>query len=223
MIFYSISTLAEAYFLSEEAIKYKIKKKQIAAVKIHMSNDNPLFFKFVIPASELPKLEHFKLHDPVCHVDDQPEYWRSFLLKQKKRKEIQDAKDEKQRARFERHEAYREYLRSETWQKKRSQRLAMDGFKCQMCGSGKNLHVHHITYEHFSAEPIHDLITVCDNCHRKIHENDLSSAILVERIDEAHGIDSDAEYEEIESLKDKANQAYDEIQAMRHSAWIDRR
>lgn len=223
MLYYSISTLAENYSLSAEAIKHKIRRKELLAVKIPKSNDNPNFFKFVVPASELPKIEKFKLHDPVCHIDDQPEYWRALLIKQRENKNAWIAREKKVKAQYERREFYREYLRSETWENKRQQRLKMDGLQCQICGTGKNLHVHHITYEHFGAEPMQDLITVCDNCHRKIHENDITSATLDERIDEARGIDFEAEYEEIQSLEDKAHQFYDELDSMRKAAQEDRR
>lgn len=70
--------------------------------------------------------------------------------------------------------AYYGYVNSEVWREKR---LKLDNFQCQMCETAKNLRVHHITYEHFGHEPMEDLITLCDNCHRKIHEKDLSKDI----------------------------------------------
>jgi len=66
------------------------------------------------------------------------------------------------------------YLSSETWANNRKLRLEHDGFKCQICGSGKNLSVHHITYERLGDEDLSDLITVCADCHKKIHETDLN-------------------------------------------------
>lgn len=43
---------------------------------------------------------------------------------------------------------------------------------CTFCGSGENLHAHHVLkYEHFEAHRL-DLgngLTVCENCHLKIH------------------------------------------------------
>ena len=69
--------------------------------------------------------------------------------------------------------AYYGYISSEVWREKRMQRLRLDGFQCQKCGTGKNLRVHHITYENFGHEPMEDLITLCDNCHSKVHEKDL--------------------------------------------------
>lgn len=59
---------------------------------------------------------------------------------------------------------YREYLNSPEWQKKRDFRILCDG-KCAICGSTKNLQVHHMTYETFPNESPSDLITVCRKCH----------------------------------------------------------
>ena len=68
---------------------------------------------------------------------------------------------------------YYQYLDSERWKKKATKRMSMDNYKCVKCGSAKNLAVHHITYDRLFCEPMDDLITVCNNCHKKIHENDL--------------------------------------------------
>lgn len=68
---------------------------------------------------------------------------------------------------------YIEYLRSDKWKEKRLQRLKLDNFTCQICGvqNGK-LDVHHTTYDTFGNESIYDIITLCRNCHNKLHEND---------------------------------------------------
>lgn len=71
--------------------------------------------------------------------------------------------------------AYYGYINSEVWKEKRMERLKLDGFQCQKCGTAKNLRVHHINYENFGHETMDDLITFCDNCHMKIHEKDLSN------------------------------------------------
>ena len=70
--------------------------------------------------------------------------------------------------------AYNEYLASDDWQQKRTQALKRDNFQCLICGTGKNLSVHHISYEHLGDEAeLNDLITVCKHCHNKIHDKDL--------------------------------------------------
>lgn len=65
---------------------------------------------------------------------------------------------------------YKEYLDSEQWQRVRSQRVSMDSCKCVRCGSGKNLQVHHKTYERRGFEHLDDLETLCERCHKEEHE-----------------------------------------------------
>ena len=65
---------------------------------------------------------------------------------------------------------YQKYLRSEHWQKIRSERLKIDDFKCQKCGRPFDLQVHHLTYDRIGKEDINDLITLCKNCHARVEE-----------------------------------------------------
>lgn len=65
---------------------------------------------------------------------------------------------------------YGEYLQSEDWQEIRGVRLWVDGNKCQSCGSIKHLHVHHLTYKRLGHEEIEDLVTVCKDCHKELHD-----------------------------------------------------
>lgn len=69
---------------------------------------------------------------------------------------------------------YAAYMKSPEWKKNRYPALVRDGFKCAMCGTAKNLVVHHITYERLGHEDMDDLITLCKDCHAKVHENDLA-------------------------------------------------
>ena len=64
---------------------------------------------------------------------------------------------------------YKEYLQSDEWQVKRKAALLRDGLRCQLCRGEKNLHVHHITYDNIYNEPLSDLITLCKQCHSKLH------------------------------------------------------
>lgn len=72
-------------------------------------------------------------------------------------------------------EKYQRYLfETEWWQKVRTERLKIDGFRCANCGTDKNLQVHHTDYSKgwFHEDPRQDLITLCKNCHEnKIHGN----------------------------------------------------
>lgn len=73
---------------------------------------------------------------------------------------------------------YEHYMRSETWEAKRAERLRLDGDHCVMCGRKNGLQkdgvtpilqVHHICYSHLGNEPMEDLVSLCPGCHRKIH------------------------------------------------------
>lgn len=81
---------------------------------------------------------------------------------------------------------YEEYLQSDIWREKRMKALKRDGFQCQICGSGKNLQVHHIRYPNtYGEEPLEDLITVCDVCHSaKLHKRDMELKQLKKDIEE---------------------------------------
>jgi 5-methylcytosine-specific restriction endonuclease McrA len=48
--------------------------------------------------------------------------------------------------------------------------LERDGWRCQVCGSLANLEVHHIMpRSKLGDEAEENLITLCSQCHRKIH------------------------------------------------------
>lgn len=75
---------------------------------------------------------------------------------------------------------YDEYLRSESWQRKRQLRLEIDGHKCVMCNRPASkcrsgLIAHHIRYTRNGEsilgkeDVMKDLCTLCSPCHTKIH------------------------------------------------------
>ena len=70
-------------------------------------------------------------------------------------------------------EDYREYLESSHWDTVRLARLKKDGYRCQICGSAKNLCVHHLTYDRMGHELMDDLLTLCRDCHEKVHAIDI--------------------------------------------------
>jgi len=67
-------------------------------------------------------------------------------------------------------QTYIDYLKSPRWQELRSQRLKIDGYKCQRCGRPFDLQVHHLYYpiDLGTEDPYRDLITLCDYCHEII-------------------------------------------------------
>ena len=67
---------------------------------------------------------------------------------------------------------YQEYLKSPAWQATRKRLYKAYEFKCSMCGSPKNLRVHHITYENLGEEKDEDLTVLCQKCHSQVHDGE---------------------------------------------------
>ena len=67
---------------------------------------------------------------------------------------------------------YAEYLKTEYWQEVRSEKLNRCRYRCELCGRGDKLHVHHKTYEHRGEELLYlwTLIALCEKCHGKFHD-----------------------------------------------------
>lgn len=87
-------------------------------------------------------------------------------------------------------EEYRQYLLSDTWQKLRSKRLAIDEYQCQRCGTPYGpLQVHHLAYPEVlgTENPYTDLITLCASCHeivehnKKMYRKDYKNPIVEQR------------------------------------------
>ena len=64
---------------------------------------------------------------------------------------------------------YINYIKSEKWAKKKQELFQEKGKKCELCGSTKHIHVHHLTYERLYNELIIDLQPLCRSCHEKEH------------------------------------------------------
>ena len=68
-------------------------------------------------------------------------------------------------------ERYREYLKSDAWQRKRYVVFKRDNWTCQECGA-KATEVHHMKYAKYQIgkEPIEWLVSLCSPCHRAKHQ-----------------------------------------------------
>jgi len=66
---------------------------------------------------------------------------------------------------------YNKYLRSPEWKRKRALAMKRDGFWCQGCLEQKATQAHHLTYEHVCHEFLFELVSVCDDCHTRLHGN----------------------------------------------------
>ena len=71
--------------------------------------------------------------------------------------------------------AYKEKLKDRRWQQKRLRIFNIDNWECQKCGIENNeklLHVHHLEYISGKMPweyPDSLLITLCEDCHNKLH------------------------------------------------------
>lgn len=66
-------------------------------------------------------------------------------------------------------EEYQAYLKTPHWQAIRRKVFKEYGHRCDHCGSSKNLHIHHITYKNLGEEEISDLVPLCEDCHKRLH------------------------------------------------------
>lgn len=64
---------------------------------------------------------------------------------------------------------YREYINSDKWREKRNKIIRRAGAVCEMCGSHRNIQVHHLSYDRLGFEHDNDLLCVCRKCHENIH------------------------------------------------------
>jgi 5-methylcytosine-specific restriction endonuclease McrA len=69
----------------------------------------------------------------------------------------------------ERRRQYDAYMASPAWRRKRQMVLDRDGGICQGCRKHAASEVHHMTYVRFGCEMLFDLVSVCEDCHDKIH------------------------------------------------------
>ena len=180
MIFYSFTDILAAYKISKETLKQKVKAGSLFAERLIMSGNNTSYFKYIVPKDELWKLEKIKQTEPIPSPESQPEYQIMARYEHYKKSKFWElyraergiwgnyAETEKNLMNNE----YYNYLQSQEYQKRRLQRLKLDGFQCQLCGTAQNLVVHHITYDRIGREDMDDLITLCNECHHKVHYND---------------------------------------------------
>ena len=179
MQWYSLTDIAEAYSITCDMRKHKIKSGQLKAEKLFMGKSRTRNFKYIIPENELSKLEEYKQCEPTSSPDAHPNYYENLRRERKEQQEQARVKAQRRREEWlSQHPRlkYYDYLHSEEWQAKRLQALVRDNFRCQLCGSGTNVQVHHINYEnlHTDAE-LDDLVTLCKACHEKVHSTDLQA------------------------------------------------
>ena len=63
----------------------------------------------------------------------------------------------------------RQYLRSDAWAELRRAILRRDKWLCQGCLKATATQVHHLTYANLYNELCFQLVSLCADCHRKVH------------------------------------------------------
>lgn len=176
MNYFSFNDIVETHNISKEKLKQLCLAGMLKYIKIQTSRYNDKIFRYCIPEDELVKLAPFKKSEIKINPMSQPDYYTNLWAEQdRQRQKAQEAYEQRLKEREHRYD-YQEYLNSPEWKAKRRQRLALDKYTCRLCGSGKNLHVHHISYKNLGKpEELDDLITLCDKCHARVHERDLNN------------------------------------------------
>jgi 5-methylcytosine-specific restriction endonuclease McrA len=67
---------------------------------------------------------------------------------------------------------YEEYLSTPEWKDMRIRVLARDRQLCQGCLSATATEVHHLSYEHVTAEFAFELTSLCEPCHERMHQEE---------------------------------------------------
>lgn len=65
---------------------------------------------------------------------------------------------------------YEAYLLSPEWKRRRELVLKRANYMCEGCGIKTAVQVHHLTYVRLYNEMLFDLVAVCLDCHKRIHE-----------------------------------------------------
>jgi 5-methylcytosine-specific restriction endonuclease McrA len=67
---------------------------------------------------------------------------------------------------------YETYLQSDDWSERRALIMQRDRGVCQGCHKAPAQEVHHLTYENCGNEFLWELVAICRDCHRRLHETD---------------------------------------------------
>ena len=159
---YTVKDIMAGYALKKWEITSMCKDGKLGAMRVRDERFRKSPGQWLIPEAELSKLSAYKIGDPLFKEEHQPS---EFLTWHNQAEEVERM--------TELVGDYRAYLRSERWLSLRFQALKRDDFVCQICGTGINLRVHHVNYEHVGTDAeLDDLITLCEECHSKVHLKD---------------------------------------------------
>jgi hypothetical protein len=63
------------------------------------------------------------------------------------------------------------YYKLPHWYRVKHDREERDFGRCVLCHSTQDLRCHHVSYANIFAEPLKDLVTLCDECHCRVHQD----------------------------------------------------
>lgn len=107
---------------------------------------------------------------------------------------------------------YREYIRSDKWREKANKWKIEEG-KCEKCGSGFNLNVHHLNYENLGYELRKDVRVLCRSCHSKYHKGNWKYVMKKKRT--SRNPLTCSSIISIKSSKRKARSLWDKIKSLK--------
>jgi len=70
-------------------------------------------------------------------------------------------------------DTYHAYVASDTWRWTRQRVLTRDEGVCQGCRARQASDVHHLTYDHLGEEFLWELMSVCRECHERLHGHEI--------------------------------------------------
>ncbi|MBR1436954.1 MAG: hypothetical protein IJ587_00320 [Synergistaceae bacterium] len=83
---YSIPDIVASYGISTPTLKNKIRNGEIQAKRQPTSYTNETRFKWLIPETELVKLEYCKRREPVSGEQSDPEYYEKMFRREEERR-----------------------------------------------------------------------------------------------------------------------------------------
>jgi hypothetical protein len=121
-----------------------------------------------VKKSEHPDYDKYEIVD-AAYIEARYEIIRQKYQKKQEQKR-QEFENEQQRKNKEWWEWYNNYLLTYKWRNKRQRVLERDKHICQSCLINKATEVHHLSYKFVGNEPLFQLVSICDTCHKMIHD-----------------------------------------------------
>lgn len=69
--------------------------------------------------------------------------------------------------------SYQAYIQSPGWKARREKVMKRCRGMCEGCGDNRAVHVHHHSYRHFGNEFLFELLGLCQNCHDRLHKEEI--------------------------------------------------